>query len=77
LRPRLHHARGQARGYLADRSLDPATQIKSAWLGFSERFRVEGASRLAPAFRSKDMIEAGLLIAGGDIPVPLDRSATA
>ena len=63
----------KARGYLADRGLDPATQIKFR-LGFasSERFALKEhlGSHGIPV---EDMIEAGLLIAGGDIPVPFDR----
>src|SRR5882672_7981252 len=63
----------KARGYLADRSLDPATQIKFR-LGFasSERFALKEhlGSHGIPV---EDMVEAGLLIAGGDIPVPFDR----
>jgi DNA primase len=63
----------KARGYLADRALDPATQIKFR-LGYatSERFALKEhlGSHGIPV---EDMIEAGLLIAGGDIPVPFDR----
>jgi DNA primase len=66
-------AGAKARGYLADRGLDPATQIKFR-LGFasSERFALKehlGSHGISV----EDMIEAGLLIAGGDIPVPFDR----
>ena len=63
----------KARGYLADRSLDPATQLKFR-LGYapSERFALKEhlGSHGVPV---PDMIEAGLLIAGDDIPVPFDR----
>src|SRR5664279_1345606 len=63
----------KARGYLAERGLDPATQIKFR-LGYasSERFALKEhlGSHGIPV---EDMIEAGLLIAGGDIPVPFDR----
>jgi DNA primase len=66
-------AGAKARGYLADRALDPATQLKFR-LGFasSERFALKEhlGSHGIPV---DDMIEAGLLIAGGDIPVPFDR----
>src|SRR5450631_3721838 len=66
-------AGAKARGYLADRALDPATQVKFR-LGFasSERFALKEhlGSHGIPV---EDMIEAGLLIAGGDIPVPFDR----
>ena len=63
----------KARGYLADRGLDPATQLKFR-LGYapSERFALKEhlGSHGIPV---EDMVEAGLLIAGGDIPVPFDR----
>ncbi len=66
-------AGAKARGYLADRGLDPATQLKFR-LGYatSERFALKEhlGSHGIPV---EDMIEAGLLIAGGDIPVPFDR----
>ncbi len=66
-------AGAKARGYLADRALDPATQLKFR-LGFAtnERFALKEhlGSHGIPV---DDMIEAGLLIAGGDIPVPFDR----
>ena len=63
----------KARGYLADRGLDPATQLKFR-LGYapSDRFALKknlGSHGIPVA----DMVEAGLLIAGGDIPVPFDR----
>jgi DNA primase len=66
-------AGAKARGYLADRGLDAATQLKFR-LGYAppERFALkehlgkEGVS-------SEDMVEAGLLVAGDDIPVPYDR----
>ena len=63
----------KARGYLADRSLDPATQLKFR-LGFasSERFALKEHLGLH-GIPVEDMVEAGLLIAGGDIPVPFDR----
>ncbi|MBX6426024.1 MAG: DNA primase [Variibacter sp.] len=68
-------ARGgaHARGYLADRGLAPATQLKFR-LGYApnERFALKehlGAKGVPVA----DMIEAGLLVAGDDIPVPYDR----
>src|SRR5712675_427386 len=63
----------KARGYLADRGLDSGTQVKFR-LGYapSERFALkehlgkEGVS-------VEDMVEAGMLVAGDDIPVPYDR----
>src|ERR1044072_3348927 len=63
----------KARGYLADRRLDPATQLKFR-IGYApgERFALKehlgGQGISVP-----DMVEAGLLIAGDDIPVPYDR----
>jgi len=63
----------KARGYLADRGLDPATQLKFR-IGYSpaERFALKehlgGQGVPVP-----DMIEAGLLVAGDEIPVPYDR----
>ncbi len=63
----------KARGYLADRGLDPATQLKFR-LGYAagERFALKEylGSHSIPA---EDMVEAGLLISGDDIPVPFDR----
>jgi DNA primase len=66
-------AGAKARGYLADRALDPATQLKFR-LGYAppERFALKEhlGSHGIPV---EDMVEAGLLIAGGDIPLPFDR----
>ena len=66
-------AGARARGYLADRGLDPATQLKFR-IGYAtaERFALKehlGALGVTP----EDMIEAGLLVAGDDIPLPYDR----
>jgi DNA primase len=66
-------AGAKARGYLADRGLDAATQLKFR-LGYAppERFALKehlGKEGLS----SEDMVEAGLLVAGDDIPVPYDR----
>ena len=63
----------RARGYLADRGLDPATQLKFR-IGYApaERFALKehlGSHNISP----EDMIEAGLLVAGDDIPLPYDR----
>jgi DNA primase len=66
-------AGARGRGYLADRGLDAATQLKFR-LGYAppERFALkehlgkEGVS-------TDDMVEAGLLVSGDDIPVPYDR----
>jgi DNA primase len=66
-------AGAKARGYLADRGIDPNTQVKFR-LGYAppERFALKehlGAQGVSV----EDMIEAGLLVAGEDIPVPYDR----
>ena len=66
-------AGARARGYLADRGLDPATQLKFR-IGYApaERFALKehlGGHGISP----DDMIEAGLLVAGDDIPLPYDR----
>ena len=66
-------AGARARGYLADRGLDPATQLKFR-IGYAppERFALkEHLGGLGVAI--EDMIEAGLLVAADDIPVPYDR----
>jgi len=63
----------KARGYLADRGLSPATQLQFR-LGYApaERFALKEylGSQNVPV---GDMVEAGLLVAGDDIPVPYDR----
>ncbi len=63
----------KARGYLADRELDSATQLKFR-LGYatSERFALKEhlGKQGIPV---EDMVETGLLIHGDDIPVPYDR----
>ena len=63
----------KARGYLADRGLDPAVQHKFR-LGYatSERFALKEhlGGQGVPV---EDMVEAGLLVSGDDIPVPYDR----
>jgi DNA primase len=66
-----HGAR--ARGYLADRGITPQTQLQFR-LGYApgDRFALKehlGAAGIPVA----DMVEAGLLIGGDDIPVPYDR----
>ncbi|MGJ5151809.1 DNA primase [Bradyrhizobium sp. HKCCYLR1023] len=66
-----HGAR--ARGYLADRAILPQTQLQFR-LGYAsqERFALKeylGAQGVPVA----DMVEAGLLVGGDDIPVPYDR----
>jgi DNA primase len=63
----------KARGYLADRAITPATQLQFR-LGYApgERFALKEhlGSQGIPV---EDMVEAGLLVAGDDIPVPYDR----
>src|SRR5207302_323168 len=63
----------KARGYLGDRAISPSTQLQFR-LGYapSERFALKehlGAQGIS----ADDMIEAGLLVSGEDIPVPYDR----
>jgi DNA primase len=66
-------AGAKARGYLADRGIEPSMQLKFR-IGYAppERFAlkehlgVQGVS-------VEDMVEAGLLISGEDIPVAYDR----
>jgi len=66
-------AGAKARGYLADRGLDPATQLKFR-LGYAPGDRFALKEHLgAQGVPVPDMIDAGLLSAGDDIPVPYDR----
>jgi DNA primase len=63
----------KARGYLGDRAISPAVQVQFR-LGYAtgERFALKehlGASGIPV----EDMVEAGLLVSGDDIPVPYDR----
>ncbi|MEH2531712.1 DNA primase [Bradyrhizobium sp. AZCC 1588] len=63
----------KARGYLGDRGISSATQLQFR-LGYApgERFALKehlGAQGIS----TEDMVEAGLLIGGDDIPVPYDR----
>src|SRR5829696_7188612 len=63
----------KARGYLADRGIDAATQLKFR-LGYAPAERFALKEHLGGHGVSvEDMIEAGLLVAGYDIPVPYDR----
>src|SRR4051794_22497570 len=63
----------KARGYLADRAISPTVQLQFR-LGYAagERFALKEhlGSQGIPV---EDMVEAGLLVAGDDIPVPYDR----
>ncbi|RAI44436.1 DNA primase [Rhodoplanes roseus] len=66
-------AGARARGYLADRGLDPATQQKFR-IGYAPAERFALKEHLGKQGVSvDDMIEAGLLVSGDDIPVPYDR----
>jgi len=66
-------AGAKARGYLADRGLDPATQLKFR-LGYAPADRFALKEHLgAQGVPVPDMIEAGLLIGGDGIPLPYDR----
>ena len=63
----------KARGYLGDRAISPAVQLQFR-IGYaaSERFALKehlGAQGISV----EDMVEAGLLVHGDDIPVPYDR----
>ena len=63
----------KARGYLGDRAISPAVQLQFR-IGYaaSERFALKEhlGSQGIPV---EDMVEAGLLVSGDDIPVPYDR----
>jgi DNA primase len=63
----------RARGYLADRGLDGATQLKFR-IGYApaERFALKEALG-KQGVSVEDMVETGLVISGDDIPVPYDR----
>ncbi len=63
----------RARGYLGDRGISPAVQLQFR-IGYapSDRFALKehlGAQNIPV----EDMVEAGLLYSGDDIPVPYDR----
>jgi DNA primase len=63
----------KARGYLADRGISPATQLQFR-LGYASGERFALKEHLGGlGISTDDMVEAGLLIAGDDIPVPYDR----
>jgi DNA primase len=66
-------AGARARGYLADRGLDAATQLKFR-LGYAPADRHALKEHLGrQGIPVPDMVEAGLLVSGEDIPVPYDR----
>src|SRR6201988_3819207 len=63
----------KARGYLGDRGLAPATQLQFR-LGYAPPDRFALKEYLgAQGIPTEDMVEAGLLISGDDIPLPYDR----
>jgi DNA primase len=66
-------AGAKARGYLADRGIQPATQLKFR-LGYASPERYALKEHLgAHGIPVPDMVEAGLLIAGEDVALPFDR----
>src|SRR3954462_7373443 len=63
----------KARGYLGDRAISPATQLQFR-IGYAPNERFALKEHLGNAgVPVEDMVEAGLLVAGDDIPVPYDR----
>ena len=66
-------AGARARGYLGDRGIDPDTQLKFR-LGYAPNERFALKEHLgSQGISTEDMVEAGLLVAGEDIPLPYDR----
>jgi len=66
-------AGAKARGYLADRSIAPATQLKFR-VGYAPAERYALKEHLgAHGVPVPDMVEAGLLVAGDEVPLPFDR----
>ncbi|MEA2794217.1 MAG: primase [Bradyrhizobium sp.] len=63
----------KARGYLGDRAISPAVQLQFR-IGYAagERFALKEHLG-AQGIPVEDMVEAGLLVSGDDIPVPYDR----
>src|SRR5450756_364163 len=63
----------KARGYLGDRAISPAVQLQFG-IGYaaSERFALKEHLG-AQGIPVEDMVEAGLLVSGDDIPVPYDK----
>jgi DNA primase len=63
----------KARGYLGDRAISPAAQLQFR-LGYAPAERFALKEHLGSlGVRVEDMVEAGLLVAADDIPVPYDR----
>jgi DNA primase len=66
-------AGAKARGYLGDRGIDPPTQLRFR-LGYAPNERFALKEHLGKQGVSTEaMVEAGLLVAGEDIPLPYDR----
>jgi DNA primase len=66
-------AGARGRGYLADRGIAPATQLKFR-LGYAPADQYALKEHLGAAkIPVDDMVEAGLIVAGEDIAVPYDR----
>jgi DNA primase len=66
-------AGAKARGYLADRGLEAATQLRFR-IGYAPAERFALKEHLGQhGIPVDDMVEAGLLVAGDEIPVPYDR----
>ena len=66
-------AGAKARGYLADRGLSAATQLQFR-LGYAPGERYALKEHLGShGIPVEDMVEAGLLVSGDDIPLPFDR----
>jgi DNA primase len=66
-------AGARGRGYLADRGIASTTQLKFR-IGYTSSDQYALKEHLGAAKISvEDMLEAGLLVAGEDIPVPYDR----
>ena len=63
----------KARGYLADRGIEPTTQLQFR-IGYAPGDRFALKEHLgAQGIPVEDMVEVGLLVTGDDIPVPYDR----
>ncbi|MBR1198700.1 DNA primase [Bradyrhizobium sp. AUGA SZCCT0240] len=63
----------KARGYLADRAISPATQLQFR-IGYAPGDRFALKEYLgAQGIPTEDMVEAGLLNGGEEIPVPYDK----
>src|SRR5947199_10102755 len=62
-----------ARGYLGDRAISPAVQLQFR-IGYAPPDRFALKEHLGShGIPVEDMVEAGLLVSGDDIPVPYDR----